>query len=490
MNNISKLVAPVLSPSLTYLFNLSLEKSIFPEEWKSARVTPLFKSGSKTDCNNYRPISVLSIVSKVFERIVYDQVYSYLSFNNLLTKHQSGFRSFHSTATALLDATNDWFINMDNGLLNCAVFLDIKKAFDTVNHNILLKKLQLYGFNHTVTNWFKSYLQDRRQVCIVDGSFSDEGILISGVPQGSIIGPLLFLLYINDLHKTIHYSNCKMYADDTSVCVPGKDIYEIESKINYDLSKINDWFAANRLSLNTVKSEFMVITNAQKHKSLGSTPVVKIGDTQLKNVSNTKYLGIEIDDKLSWCNHIDKICKKVSSGIGMIKRMRPYVDVETLVVIYKSLVQCHFDYCSSVWDNVGITLAEKLQKLQNRAARVITHSTYDIRSHTLRQQLGWDDLQTRRNKHKAIMMYKIYHGLCPDYLSEMFTSRSMSTHYGLRSVSHDNYSIPRPNREYLKKSFSYSGALLWNNLPMDLKDAVSLDTFKVSLNNFSDHFNS
>ena len=197
----------------------------------------------------------------------------------------------------------------------------------------------------------------------------------------------------------------------------------------------------------------------------------------------TKHLGVEIDSRLSWSNHIDKICKKVSSGIGIIEKARLFVNFNTLDTLYKSLVQYHFDYCGHVWDAVGKTLSDKLQGLQNRAARVITASSYDTRSEALRQHLCWDDLQTRHLKQVTTMMFQVHHGLCPEYLTDMFIKCSQSTSYSLRSASNNNYFIPRPRCEYLKTSFSYMnrGAYLWNHLSKDAKITSSLHSFKASL---------
>ena len=214
-----KLAAGIVDSSLTHIFKSSIDNAIFPNEWKLAQVSPVFKKGSKTDLNNYRPISVISAVSKVFERLIYNQVYEYLIANQLLASCQSGFRPLHSTSTALLEATNNWSMNIDNGLLNGVVFIDLKKAFDTINHKILLSKLANYGLDQKTLRWFHSYLDHRAQKCSVNGSLSNASTLDCGVPQGSIIGPLLFLIYINDLPNCLSTASARMFADDTSLKV-------------------------------------------------------------------------------------------------------------------------------------------------------------------------------------------------------------------------------------------------------------------------------
>ena len=244
---ILKYSASVISPSLTNLFNSSIGMGIFPSEWKIARVVPLHKKGSRSVLDNYRPISILPVISKIFEKILYEQLYEYFTTNNLLSEQQFGFRRFHSTSTALLDCTDEWYVNMDCGLYNLAVFLDLKKAFDTVNHDILLAKLELYGIKNTPLMLFKSYLSDRSQQCQVNGELSTLKYLKYGVPQGSILGPLLFLIYINDLPNCLQHSTARMFADDTNITVSGKSIKEAEVAVNvpwFQRFKINLWLKA------------------------------------------------------------------------------------------------------------------------------------------------------------------------------------------------------------------------------------------------------
>ena len=220
---------------LTTIFNLSLNYGIFPNDWKNARVSPIYKSGEKDECGNYRPISILSVVSKLFEKLVYKQVYSYLENNELLTPFQSGFRKGNSTSTSLLNTTNTWLVNMDQGLINGVIFLDLKKAFDTVDHEILIKKLELYGIKGNSLRWFISYLSDRTQVCKVGTTTSSKKYIKTGVPQGSNLGPLLFILYVNDLPNCLSNSIPALFADDTNVTTSGPSVEDIQRKLNNEL---------------------------------------------------------------------------------------------------------------------------------------------------------------------------------------------------------------------------------------------------------------
>ena len=249
--------ADLISNSITNIFNASLTLGIFPEDWKCAKVTPIFKQGARNELNNYRPISVISVIAKVFERIIYNQLYTYMIENDLMVKHQSGFRSMHSTVMALLEATDTWAYNIDRGNVNAVIFLDLKKAFDTVNYEILLCKLQNYGIHGIAFEWFKSYLENRTQKCFVNGSLSENCSLKCGIPQGTILGPLMFLVFINDLPNcNLSDSQPRMYADDTNLTYAGNDIYALESKLNQDLENVNEWLISNKLTLNMTKTEY------------------------------------------------------------------------------------------------------------------------------------------------------------------------------------------------------------------------------------------
>ena len=400
----------------------------------------------------------------------------------MLSNRQSGFRSLHSTLTALLEATDSWSVNIDKGLINGVIFIDLKKAFDTIDHEILLSKLSYYGVTNYSQKWFKSYLSNRKQKCYVNGHLSSDSTLTCGVPQGSIIGPLLFLLYINDLSSCLSTSCPRMYADDTNISTSAYDIEALEGQLNLELSKLNQWLKANKLNLNVAKTEFMIMGSRQRlNARADGRPInLNIEGKNIKRVDTSKSLGVFIDKNLSWEKHINEISKKISSGIGALKQVRPFVTLDTAIKIYKALIEPHFDYCSPVWHGISNKLNDKLQKLQNRAARVLTKSPFDTSSVFLRNLLGWDDVSTRRTKHLAITMYKTLYDLFPSYLRDLFVS--CDSHYILRN-NKNKLALPMPKTNYRKRCFSYSGAKLWNSLPVELRCANSLGKFKKEISN-------
>ena len=301
---------------LTYMINESLRTGICPSELKIARVVPIFKSGDPSLLTNYRPISVLSFFSKVFERIVYDYLFDFICTNNILYDYQFGFRPGHSTQQAIITLIDKITKSLDNGDIVISLFIDLKKAFDTVDHRILLRKLYAYGIRGTMLKWIESYLSGRTQYVVFDGQESEIHGIQCGVPQGSILGPLLFILYMNDICNVSDIFFAIMYADDTSLVVNGKDLNALIQLLNTALIDLCTWFKANRLSLNTTKTFYMIFHRARiKHMS-GVADSIVMDNTILAKTSSLKYLGVIVDRKLNWIEHISYVRNKVSKGIG------------------------------------------------------------------------------------------------------------------------------------------------------------------------------
>ena len=326
-----KLSADIIGPSIAKIFNISLKSGFFVHEWKMASVLPIYKTDDKRKCENYRPISILPIISKIFERSVFNQVYSYLNDNWLLSKYQAGFRPKNSTMAALIQMCDEWYANMDKGKLNGVVFLDIRKAFDSINHNILLEKLETqFGIPNNELKWFKSYLTNREQVCAINGHLSSPQKIVCGIPHGSILGHLLFLLYINDLPTSLKESTPCLYADDTQIFSSSYDYNELIDKLNSDLINISDWLARNKLQYHPTKTKFMIIGSTYNlNNKVHNKPVI-LNNKPLSRTSTFECVGVLLDEKLKWDKHIDKILKKVGSGIAMLRRAKKFIPTSSL----------------------------------------------------------------------------------------------------------------------------------------------------------------
>ena len=476
----------IVAGPLVNIFNVSLQRAIFPNDWKLAKVTPIFKEGNKADCENYRPISVISAVAKLFEKLVYLQLSSFLRLNGILVEQQSGFRQQHSTETALLSSTNEWLFNMDRGLLSGVLFLDLKKAFDTIDHHILLSKLELYGIKGTSLKWFESYVSGRSQICSVNSKMSAARQIKCGIPQGSNLGPILFLLYINDLPNCLETTKANLFADDTSLSCEGFSPYEIETKLNKDIENVHRWLTANKLSLNMEKSEFMIIGSRRRLASIENSPVLTLGGNNIKRVYQKKTLGMILDDQLKWNKHNEMQCKTISNNIALLKRAKLFVNRDSLIKIFNALVWPHFNYCSTIWNDGCCSIIDKLFILQKRAARVITGDTYEVRSMQTLDSLNWLPIEELLKQRQLIMTFKVLTGRLPRYLGKLF-SVSQNDNYNLRS-NQIKLNLPKPKTNFLKRSFSYRAAKSWNELPSENTENynnLSILSFKRQLLNSS-----
>ena len=285
---------------------------------------------NNVDETNYRPISVLSVVSKLFEKLIYQQMYSYLDNNELLIPFQSGFRKGNSTSTSLLNTTNTWLVNMDRGLINGVIFLDLKKACDTVDHAILIKKLELYGIKGNC-------LRDRTQVCKVGKTISSKKYMKTGVPQGSNLGSLLFILYVNDLPNCLSNSIPALFADDTNVTTSGSSMEDIQLKLNNELDNLHHWLPANKLSLNVSKTEYMIIGSQQRLTQISTDPKISIGSQNISRVKETKTLAVLGEENISWKNHIEATCKNILKTTGMMTRVKSIICNESPKTVIQSV---------------------------------------------------------------------------------------------------------------------------------------------------------
>ncbi|MCG7869794.1 MAG: hypothetical protein JAY74_25915 [Candidatus Thiodiazotropha taylori] len=472
----------IICSSITHIINKSLQNSIFPTVWKNAKICPIHKSGQKDDVNNYRPISVLPTISKIIEKWVHIKFMTFLNNHRLLHQTQSGFRNGHSTESALLLMTDSWLKAVNDGKLVGCVMVDFRKAFDLVDHDILLQKLALYKCNSNSLLWFKSYLTQRIQQVSIKNTKSDSKDIICGVPQGSILGPLLFLIFINDLPLILQnvVAATDLYADDTTIYDVQSDKQTLENNLQKSLNLLKQWCKENGMLLNTNKTKVMLITSRRKRLNLkDKSLMLKYNDLDLKVVNNDKILGINIDENLIWNSQYQQVVKKVSSHLWLLSQISSYLTIEYRLLFYNAYIRPHFDYCSVIWGNSTCFNINKITKLQRRACKLILRNEY-LTLEEARDRLKILSFTESVFLQKAKVMYKVANNIAPEYLTDLFQMRSCNTDdtiSNLRSISNRNFLIPKPKIDLFKNSMSYSGALIWNSIPLEIKNATTLSSF-------------
>ena len=366
-----RLSLPILAPALVSIFNLSISCGIYPDKLKIANVIPIFKKGSPTSVNNYRPISILSTINKIFEKILYSRLINYIEKYELLYKYQYGFRKNHSTDHALIELVDQIRFSIDNNQMTCGIFVDLTKAFDTVNHEILIGKLEHYGIRGLALELFKSYLSDRKQYVHLNNHKSQTRSISCGVPQGSVLGPLFFLIFINDLPNCSHLGYFRIFADDTNVFFRVNNVKEVILFAKLIMTALYSWFRANKMTLNADKSTFTIFKSSRKNiPDLPDT--IEFLEYEIKRTPFIKFLGITIDENLSWCLHIDDVCNKLRSLFHIFYNIRDYLSKKEIQAIYYALVYSRIKYGINVYGHVGSTKIERIQILQNQLLKVLS----------------------------------------------------------------------------------------------------------------------
>ena len=360
---------PGINEVLSNIINSSFEQGVFPSQLKIAKVVPIHKSGPKNDVANYRPISLLPAFSKIFEKLMHQRVYNFLEINSSLNDLQFGFRSGRSCEHALLVAQNEILASLSKKQISLLLLIDFSKAFDMVNHNILLDKLEHYGIRGIANTWFKSYLSNRQQYVSIKGKASSKQSLQYSVPQGSILGPLLFVIYINDMPNITNIAKFVLYADDANIIITGDTIAEIETKFLELSTKLVDWVSHNELKLNTKKTNYMLFSRS-RNLHLG-TFVPKIAGIPIERKTVARFLGVIIDDKLSWSHHITAIRSKMSKFIGILYKLKHTLPLKARLLTFNSLVQSHLNYASLVWGSTHKSKIDTLFSAQKKAMRAV-----------------------------------------------------------------------------------------------------------------------
>jgi len=475
----------VTLPVITHIFNKSLSTSVFPSIWKSAIVLPLQKNSSPQSPADYRPISILPALSKCLERIVHEQIMNYIETNVIVSIFQSGFRSRHSTASALLKVTEDIRAAMDNKLATLLTLFDFSKAFDCVYRPLLLIKLKSMGFSQGCVDWVASYLTDRRQCVKAGDRVSRWRSVTRGVPQGSVLGPLLFILYIDDITKILKYSMCHLYADDFQIyrhfCI--SDFEDCVAKTNYDIKTITSWAFKHGLKLNETKTQAMVVGHSRLLNGVdfNTVPKLQLNGKQLEYCDKVKNLGLIMNKNLNWTEHVNGTCNRVFAGIHSLKRFSHCFPFDTKVMLVKALVFPHFDYCDVVINDMTVELSDRLQRAQNYCIRYIFNLRRTDHVTPSFDQLSLLKLGERRKHHILNLLHSVINTNTPRYLSERFNFISEISERNTRHGS-SLLVIPTHRTEMFSKSYTVTACRLWNSLPTVIKNIDKRARFGAELN--------
>ena len=477
----------ILSHPLSVLINKSVEHGIYPTKLKLAKVIPFHKANDESDPSNYRPISLLSVFNRIFEKMMYIRLKSFLEKFSILYDSQYGFRERRSTEHAILEITNQIQTNMDRKLYTCGILIDLQKAFDTVDHSILLKKLEHYGIRGIVNDWFTSYLTSRKQITEFGPSnISKKATVLSGVPQGSVLGPLLFLVYINDICNSCNRMKFYLFADDTNLLYADKNLKSLESTVNDELCKLYDWLIANKLSLNIKKSNYVIFRPRQKNVKYEVN--LKIFNhhtnsyTSLERKSYVKYLGVLIDENLSWKHHILHIASKISTSIGIIARLRHFVPLNTLQHIYRSLIQPYLLYGITAWGRADKIHRSKILCLQKRALRLMFFGDYKAHAVPFFISSSLLPLDLLYFKSVAVLMYDVSNNTSPPQISNLFNYQHNIHSHNTRSSTRGNFFLEYSRLDKQNMSFSRNGVRVWNNLSNEIRQMPKVK-FKRNIHN-------
>ena len=485
-----KICDSALVKPLSIIFNNCLRTGTFPYLWKKSNVIPVHKKNSKQLINNYRPVSLLPIFGKMFERIIFDNIYKYLDEHDLLNPNQSGFRPNDSCIYQLMEITHNIFSSFDcNPTLETrAVFLDISKAFDKVWHKGLMYKLESIGISGSLLNLMESFLNERYQRVLLNGQSSEWASIKAGVPQGSILGPLLFLIYINDLSAGLS-SNVKLFADDTSIFSTVYDINNTTSSLNSDLKKVSEWAYKWKMSFNPDPAKQAQEVIFSRKLSKPCHPIIEFNSLPVQNASSQKHLGLILDEKLNFDSHLKEKCNKFNKGVGIIKKLQHTLPRQALLTIYKSFVRPHLDYGDIIYDQPNNeSFNQKLESYQYNAALAITGAIRGTSQTKIYKELGLESLKFRRYFRRLCTFFKIQKSGLPSYLFNLIPHSNHN--YVTRQI--DKVETFYCRTDVFKNSFFPSVINEWNKLKPEIRTVNSFVKFRnlvLNLDNGRPFFN-
>ena len=459
---------PSVATNLSIIFNLCIEKGTFPQLLKTAKVIPIYKADSKMLASNYRPISLLPIIGKLFEKIIHSRFTSFIKKYNILFKRQYGFQNGKSTEQAHIDIQNSILNAIEKKESPCCLFLDFAKAFDTVNHSILIQKLNHYGIRGNALQLIESYLADREQCVQVNNATSDFEYIKHGVPQGSILGPLLFLLYINDIAQSSPLLEFYLFADDTTIFISDSDVKRLEKTLNTELVHVSNWLIANKLSLNVGKSNVLLFRQSNKQNL---PPInITINGLPVSEKEYAKYLGIIIDNKLTFKKHIEHVKSRLVKGCAILNMVRHFVPKNILINTYNAYIQPHIDYGLSIWGFTYKSHTLPIIRMQRKAVRTMNFLKKRADPDPFYKSdnlLRFDDSVKLSS---AKLLWKANNCLLPPNVNSIFVKRA----------NDKSFHVPHRRIDLTQHCVSFTGTQVWNKIPMSIRSVKTISTFKTN----------
>ena len=452
-----------LYKQILHLMNLSLKTNTVPDKLKIAKVIPVHKKDDKSDPGNYRPISLLSMLHKILEKLMCKRLTDFLNDNNILYKYQFGFRAKHSTTQAVTEIVDNLLQEVDNDKITAGIYLDLSKAFDTVDHSIVLTKLKHYGIRGEALKWFQSYLTNRQQFTVANGICSTKQKVLYGVPQGSVLGPLLFLLYVNDIAAAVPRHKLRLFADDSNIFVSDINPRSLKNQMVNVLKNMDEWFRANKLTINMSKTKYSIFVKPRREiPSLLNS--ITVNGTKISRVSDSKYLGLVLDDKLSWSKHIDELNEKLTKTVQAYKIVTNYLNTPAKYMVYYAYFYSRIQYGCEIYSTAQNKKIKSIQVKQNRALKVLFRKDFYTPTKELHQDLNIPLVKDIGKMNCLKLVHKIIHGQAPEAFQDYFKQNKDIP--GRRSGTRQDNDLATSQfkTNLAKKSFKYRGANYWNQV--------------------------
>uniref|UniRef100_A0A8C1L0A4 Reverse transcriptase domain-containing protein n=1 Tax=Cyprinus carpio TaxID=7962 RepID=A0A8C1L0A4_CYPCA len=480
----STLIKPI-----THLINLSIRVGKFPQTWKTAVITPILKAGAPDKVSNYRPISILPVLSKILEKIVAEQLVDHLENNLLIYPKQFAFRPGYSTEMANCYLSENIKSSLDKGNVVGAVFIDLKQAFDTVNHEVLLNKLSTFYFSKQAIAWFTSYLESREQCVKINAEYSTTRQSTMGIPQGSILGPLLFSLYINDLPSCCKKAECQMYADDTIIYMSAKTPCVAADILTSEMEGVSLWLKNNHLTLNLKKTVSMCFSMRRKAKE---KLIIRINQEEIEEVNDFKFLGVILDPGLKFDKHVKKLCKTVKTNLNCFRMIRHYIPLKAAQLFMHAMIFSHLSYCVTVWSQASQSTVKPIISLYKQALKIMDqkqmkwHHCIILKKYNLLSYDSFIKLSFIK------LIFKCVNNLAPAVLCQ-YVTKTNTNGITTRGSANGNCRVAQRKTTFGQSSFSVKGIHFWNVLPTEIKTLTNLKPFNekvrhwLKLNQICDH---